>query len=166
MYKIKYSQELISATIDRLASNLVINQNTVFLVLMNGGAWFAHELISRLGSTPVRIEYAKLSSYNGQQQGQIKEIYMPQIDWADKEVIVLDDICDSGSTLKYVYDTLQPHQPKSINFITLLSRKGHYQLSEYIHLTSGIEDESGDFFVGCGLDDNGIARNLPFVGVC
>lgn len=165
MYRIKYSKEQISETIDRLAAQLTVTNNTVFLVLMNGGAWFAHELISRFGNTPIRLEYAKLSSYNGQQQGEINVVYMPNIDWAGKDVIVLDDICDSGSTLKCVHQLLEPLQPHSVKFVTLLSRKGHYNLPQGTTLIPGIEDESGDFFVGCGLDDNGLARNLPFIGV-
>ncbi len=166
MYTIKYSKETVSAVIDHLASQITVNENTVFLVLMNGGAWFAHELVSRLGDVPLSIEYAKVSSYSGKNRGELKITYMPDVDWKQKEVIVLDDICDSGNTLNCIYSWLMPHSPASVRFYTLLSRIHKLQLEEGVCLTSGIEDESDDFFVGCGLDDNGMARNLPFVGVC
>ncbi len=166
MYPVKYSAQEVSAAIDRLAQTVVINENTVFLVLMNGGAWFAHELIRRFGNTPVREEFAKVSSYSGQQRGNLKITYIPDVDWQDKEVIVLDDICDSGNTLNNIHAWLKDKHPQDIRFITLLARKGRYTLDEGVKLTVGIEDDSDDFFVGCGLDDNNMARNLPYVGVC
>ncbi|MBR1564708.1 MAG: hypothetical protein IJ650_05110 [Paludibacteraceae bacterium] len=166
MYKIKYSKEEVSAVIDKLAESVVLKENTVFLVLMNGGAWFAHELISRFGNTPVREEYAKVSSYAGQTRGSLKVTYLPEIDWEGKEIIVLDDICDSGNTLNNIHAWLQTKNPADVRFITLLARKGRYTLDEGVKLTAGILDESEDFFVGCGLDDNSMARNLPYVGVC
>lgn len=165
MYRVKYSQQQVSAVIDRLASQLEIHENTVFLVLMNGGAWFAHELIARFPDIPVRIEYAKLSSYHDNRRGELLITYMPEVDWKGKEVIVLDDICDSGNTLNCVYTWLMQREPEAVRVITLLSRKGHYQLVDGLNLTSGIEDDSEDYFVGCGLDDNDKARNLPYVGV-
>ena len=165
MYRIKYTKEEVSAAIDRLAAQITPSADTVFLVLMNGGAWFAHELTRRLGDVPLRIEYARLSSYEGKEQGSLCISYMPQIEWRSKDVIVLDDICDTGKTANAVNSYLAPYNPASMKLITLLSRKGRYHLTEGIEFMSGIEDDSGDFFVGCGLDDNGIARNLPYIGI-
>ena len=165
MYRVKYSRQTVAATIDRLARQITVHENTVFLVLMNGGAWFAHELISRLGDVLVRTEYAKVSSYAGKTRQELNITYMPEVDWQGKEVIVLDDICDSGNTTNCIYEYLQQHSPASVQFVTLLSRRGKCRLNEGVHLTAGIEDESEDFFVGCGLDDNGYARNLPYVGI-
>lgn len=165
MYRIKYSKEAVAAAIDSLAGKIQVKNNTVFLVMMNGGAWFAHELVSRLGDIPVRVEYARVSSYQGKEQKELNISYMPDVDWKGKEVIILDDICDSGNTVNSVYKWLLPKEPESVRLVTLLARKGKYRLNEGLVLQCGIEDASGDFFVGCGLDDNGIARNLPYVGV-
>lgn len=165
MYKIKYSKELVAQTINRLAADICITENTRLLVLMNGGAWFAHQLIDRLGDTPLQIEYAKVSSYEGKERGELNIKYMPEIDWQGKEVIVLDDICDSGNTMNCIYSWLQQFSPASVRFITLIVRKGRCRLNEGVCLTAGIEDMSDDFFVGCGLDDNGKARNLPYIGI-
>lgn len=165
MYRVKYSQELVSETIDRLASMIELTDNTRFLVLMNGGAWFAHKLIERLGVVPVEIEYAKVSSYEGQQRGELDIVYISKTGWEGKDIIVLDDICDSGNTTNAIYSWLQQFSPKSVKFFTLLVRKKRYQIEQGVELVAGIEDESDDFFVGCGLDDNGMARNLPYVGV-
>ena len=164
-YRIKYSASEVSAAIDRLAAGVTLTPDTVFLVLMNGGVWFAHELIRRFGHEPVCVEYAKVSSYEGKERGRLNAAYLPQDGWKGKGVIVLDDICDSGNTLNSIYAWLQTKEPASIAFMTLLARKGRYRLEADMQLTAGIEDDSDDFFVGCGLDDNGIARNLPYIGV-
>ncbi len=165
MYKVKYSKETVAAAIDRLAGKIKVKDNTVFLVLMNGGVWFAHELISRFHELPVRVEYARVSSYKGKEQSVLNISYIPDIDWKGKDIIVLDDICDTGNTMNHVYVWLQEQEPESVRLVTLLSRKGRYRLNEGIELMSAIEDDSDDFFVGCGLDDNGYARNLPYVGI-
>lgn len=165
MYQIKYSQEAVSGAIDNLATQIKVNDNTKFLILMNGGVWFGQQLIARLGDLPLEIEYGKVSSYEGKKHGELNIKYMPETNWNGKEVIVLDDICDSGNTLNSIYRWLQQFSPASIHFITLLVRKHRCRLDNGINLTAGIEDFSDDFFVGCGLDDNGKARNLPYIGV-
>ena len=165
MYRIKYSQQAVATAIDRIAEKIEVKDNTVFLVLMNGGAWFAHELIRRFADRALRIEYARVSSYKGKQQEKIAISYMPDVEWKGKDVVILDDICDSGKTANSMYLWLQDKQPESVRLVTLLSRKGRYKLQSPLRLTSCIEDDSDDFFVGCGLDDNGYARNLPYIGV-
>lgn len=164
-YPVKYSIQTVSDAIDRLAAYIQPDSQTVFLVLMNGGAWFAHQLFNRFGTLPITIEYAKLSSYKGKTRGQLSFVYAPSAEFHDKHIIVLDDICDSGTTLCAVHRWLALQQPASVRFFTLLARKGRYTLDDGMSLTVGIEDDSDDFFVGCGLDDNGRARNLPYVGV-
>ena len=165
MYKVKYSQQQVSSVITDLAKKIHVTENTVFLVLMNGGAWFAHELISRLNDMSVRVEYAKVSSYHGKERGQLSINYMPDVDWNGKSVVVLDDICDSGNTLNCIYEWFKQYQIADIRFVTLILRKHRMQLDKGVTLLTGIEDESDDFFVGCGLDDNSFARYLPYIGI-
>ncbi len=167
MYPIKYDEKTVQAAIDRVYEQISpLTENTVFLVLMNGGVWFAHELFRRFHDIPLEVYYAKASSYSGKQQGELNITYMPEVDYIGKHVIVLDDICDSGHTIEAFYNYLKAQNAASISFATLIYRVGASSLSKEIHLVSGIEDASGDFFVGCGLDDNNQARNLPYIGTC
>ena len=164
-YRVKYSEQEVSAAIKRLADGITINEDTLILVLMNGGLWFAHELVERLHDRTVEVQYVKVSSYRGKTRTSLKLEYFPHIDWAQKRIIVVDDICDSGQTLCMMSEELKKYNPISIRFVTLLQRTHRMQLTDDIDLVSGICDESDDFFVGCGLDDNGKARYLPYIGV-
>ncbi len=165
-YPVKYDAATVQQAIDRIYAQLPpITDNTIFLVLMNGGIWFSHELIHRYGNTPLRVYYAKVSSYKGKEQGTLDITYLPELRYAGKDFIVLDDICDTGNTINSIYTYLQEKGVNSVRFVTLIDREG-YQLQEGVELISGIHDASGDFFVGCGLDDNDLARNLPYIGIC
>ncbi len=166
-YPVKYSEAAVQEAIDRVYAQISpLAENTIFLVLMNGGVWFSHELFRRFGRENLTVYYAKVSSYEGKEQGELDITYLPQIRFAGANVIVLDDICDTGNTINCIYQYVTPHQPASIRFATLLERKGMSNLLPEIELITGIQDDSKDFFVGCGLDDNDKGRTLPYVGVC
>ncbi len=166
-YPVKYDEAAVQAAIDSIYARLTpLAENTVFIVLMNGGAWFAHQLFERFGRENLTIYYAKVSSYEGKKQGDLDITYLPQIRYAGANVVVLDDICDTGNTINCIYNYIAPHQPSSITFATLIERVGASNLLPAIQLISGIADASKDFFVGCGLDDNDKGRNLPYVGIC
>ncbi len=166
-YKVKYPAEVVQEAIDRIYTQLTpLPENTIFLVLMNGGVWFAHELFRRFNEEPIAVFYAKVSSYEGKEQGDLNVAYLPTIRFAGANVVVLDDICDTGNTVNAMYQYIAQHQPASVRFVTLLERVGTSNLLPEIELISGIQDNSKDFFVGCGLDDNDKGRTLPYVGVC
>ncbi len=166
-YLVKYDEAAVQAAIDSVYAQLSpLAEDSIFLVLMNGGAWFSHELLRRFGRENLTVYYAKVSSYEGKEQGELDITYLPNIRFADKHVIVLDDICDTGNTINCIYHYIAKHQPASIQFATLVERVGASNLVPEVKLISGIQDHSKDFFVGCGLDDNDKGRNLPYIGVC
>lgn len=164
----KYSAKLIDSQIKKLSSRIKLSQGDVILILMNGGAMFGHSLLSYNGFTQLRVEYAKLSSYDGQNRGEIKEIYSPDFTtFKDRRVIVLDDICDSGNTLRYIHDKLKEAEVDTRNvwYYTVIKRDGAnlYKDMQYECL---IEDHSEDFFYGFGMDSSdGTGRNLKYIGV-
>ncbi len=165
-YPEKYSEKAVQKAIKELFGQLPeLTPDTIFLVLMNGGIWFSHELLKHYGNMPVVLHYAKVTSYEGKERGKLNLDFMPAIDWKGKTVIVLDDICDTGTTVKVMHNYLKEHKAGSILFATMIER-ADADLPADIHVISAIHDASGDFFVGCGLDDNGCARNLPYIGVC
>lgn len=151
MYRIKYSREEVQAAIERLAEHLTITDNSVMLVVANGGTWLALQLMRRFRRMPSQVEMIKFTSYRGFTRKEIKRNYVPEVDLKGKDVIVVDDICDSGITLNAVADWIGLQHPASMQFLTLLTRKGH-SLNENIPFITGIEDDSDDFFAGCGMD--------------
>ena len=167
-YKVKYTtaqvNEAMDTTVSRLRNEGVLKSETVYIVLMNGGTWFASHVFDRLGEPMNEVHYVKLHSYDGQSSGDIHWDYLPTMELTGRDVVVLDDICDTGKTDMALYAYLQSLKPQSMAFLTLLKRTSTKLPSE-IRLYSCITDDSADFFVGCGLDDNGQGRLLPYVSV-
>jgi len=167
-YKVKYSEQYVRERIAQAAKQLrdkgILTDDTVYLIMMNGGIWFAMHLFDCLGDMNNAVYMIKGHSYSGQNRGELQWDYIPEMHLEGKRVVVLDDICDSGATINAIYHYFHD-QVASIHFVTLLQR-ANTQLEEEISLYSCIHDDSKDFFVGCGLDDNEMGRMLPYIGVC
>ncbi len=168
-YPVKYSEaEVLTAihsTAKALQQNGIINDQTVYVVLLNGGVWFASHLFDCIGETANEVYYVKCHSYEGAERRELVWDYIPKMDLKGKQVLICDDICDSGQTateaVRYLKNELQA---ADVQVVTLLSRTST-RLPDDIGLTSSIIDPSDDFFVGCGLDDNHRSRMLPYIGI-
>jgi hypoxanthine phosphoribosyltransferase len=167
-YRVKYTASQVAAAITKAVSSLqaegILAQDTVYIVLMNGGTWFASHVFDRLEEPHNEVYYVKLHSYEGTNSGTIHWDYLPEMNLEGRNVVVLDDICDTGKTDTAFYQYLQTCRPSSVTFFTLLKRTTT-RLPEDIPLYACIEDNSADFFVGCGLDDNAHGRLLPYIGI-
>lgn len=147
-----------SAAVARTIRNTVGCRDVVFVVLLEGGKRFAQEVFEHLESPKV-IEM-KVASYNGTQQGQIKMDPLPQgqIDAIrGKEVIVIDDILDSGKTLTAVVDHLKSLGASKVRAVALL-RRAFGNIPDFL-LTWGTTIGS-QFVVGFGMDYDGKFREL------
>jgi hypoxanthine phosphoribosyltransferase len=166
-YPIRYSaldiKSAISDTAQRLTKEGVLTSDTVYIVLLNGGVWFASHLFDALQEPSNEVYYISCHSYHGKTRGELKWDYLPELPIQDKDVVVLDDICDSGQTATAVVRYLNK-TAKRVSILTLLKRSTTC-LDEDIRLYSCITDPTADFFVGCGLDDNGKNRMLPYIGI-
>ncbi len=164
-YTIKYTSEQVTEAIVRLQAELrpYLQNDPIIVVVMTGGVYLSSRLLFDL-NTAVDIRYVKATSYTGKQQGEmhIDEDMLGTVN--NREVVVIDDICDSGTTVNRIHHLLREQGAASVEYFTLLKR-ACARTDEGVSLHYGIYDDSGDFFVGCGLDDNGVGRNLPYVGV-
>lgn len=164
-YSVKYSPAEVSSAVSRLQDELnpLLSCNPVVVVVMNGGVFLSSRLLFGLFQ-PIDIRYVKVTSYSGKQQGALSVADDALGDVSGRSVIVIDDICDSGTTVNALHRLLLSRGAASVEYFTLLKRS-HTRTGEGVSLHYGICDDSSDFFVGCGLDDNGVGRNLPYVGV-
>lgn len=164
-YRVKYSPEQVSEAIGRLQTDLksYLTAHTIVVVVMDGGIYLSSRLLFDL-SVPVNIRYVKATSYSGKQQGAIHIAENSLGDVRGCRVIVIDDICDTGHTVNKLHHLLMERGAEAVEYFTLLKRSCA-KTDEGVSLHYGIEDDTTDFFVGCGLDDNGVGRNLPYVGV-
>ena len=138
-------------------------ENCIVLTVLEGGAYLANKIIDRLPQDMLAsLETAsiKVSSYHGDQHGELVHNYIPDINCKNKTVIIIDDFCDSGSTTnsldKLYRDTFEAND---VIFVTLLARTRR-ELSQGVKLLYGIEDSTSNFYIGCGLDEDGKSRNI------
>ena len=132
--------------------------------ILRGGVFFTCELAKRI-TVPVSIDFMSVSSYgmDTKSSGVVKVVKDLDDSITDKDVIVVEDIVDSGRTLSYLLETLQRKGPKSLALCTLLDKPERRVVEVKVDYTGfQIEDK---FVVGYGLDYAQKYRNLPYIGV-
>jgi len=164
--KILVSEEVIRHRIDGLAEEILGkgDDDIMIVVLLKGALVFAADLFRRM---PVKLdlECLNVSSYQGgmESSGAVKflDVTMPSFD--GKRVIVVDDIFDTGLTMKSVCDKIGDSGARSVESCVLLAKDKEHVVDydpDYVGFTIGDE-----FVIGYGLDYKGKYRNLPYIGV-
>lgn len=133
-------------------------KNPLFIGVLNGVFMFASDLMKNI-SIPCEISFIKVSSYTGtSSSGSVKQLIGLHQSVENREIIILEDIVDTGKTMKVLLDLLWAENPKSIAIATLL-HKPEASIEnialDYVGLV--IENK---FVVGYGLDFDGFGRNL------
>lgn len=134
------------------------------ICVLKGGAFFMCELAKRI-SVPVSLDFMSVSSYGSstKSSGVVKIVKDLDEPLKDKDVLVVEDIVDSGRTLSYLLDMLKDRGPKSVKLCTLLDKPERRVVDVKVDYTCfQIPDE---FVVGYGLDYDQKYRNLPYIGV-
>lgn len=132
--------------------------------VLKGGSFFMCELAKRI-TVPVSLDFMSVSSYGGgtKSSGVVKIVKDLDEPLQDKEVIVVEDIVDSGRTLSYLLEMLNDRKPASLRLCTLLDKPERRVTDVKVDYTGfEIPDE---FVVGYGLDYDQRYRNLPYIGV-
>lgn len=132
--------------------------------VLKGGSFFMCELAKRI-TVPVSFDFMSVSSYGSETKssGVVKIVKDLDEPLEGKEVIIVEDIVDSGRTLSYLVEILEKRGPKSIKICTLLDKPDRRVADVKVNYTGfAIPDE---FVVGYGLDYDQKYRNLPYIGV-
>ena len=135
------------------------------ICILKGSVYFTCELAKRI-TVPVTMDFMQCSSYGGdtKSSGIVRIVKDLDESIEGKEVIIIEDIIDSGNTLSYLIEILGKRKPASLRLCTLLdkpSRRVHHEV-KVDYTCFQIEDL---FVVGYGLDYDQRYRNLPYVGV-
>ncbi len=134
------------------------NKNPLLLAVLNGSFMFAADLMRYL-TIPCEISFVKLASYQGiASTGEIKEVIGLNEDIVGRKVIIVEDIVDTGATMKRMMETLGTRGPESIDICTLLLKPGKLEVPLNIKYTA--MEIPNDFIVGYGLDYDQQGRNL------
>ena len=154
----------ISTQVKKIASDLnrdFAGKHPLFIAILNGSFIFASDLLKEL-TIPAEICFIKLASYKGtKSSGRVITSIGLDIDLFDRDVIIVEDIIDTGKTLSDFLPQLQHQQPKSLTICALLHKPEATQYPLTInYLGFSIPDK---FVVGYGLDYDGLGRNIPSI---
>lgn len=153
-------RERIRAMAEQIARDLDVN-DVLCVAVLNGAFVFAADLL-RAFPEETQISFIKLSSYEGMHStGNVRELIGLDEDIAGRHILFIEDIVDTGKTLKVLIDKLATENPASIRVATLLLKPNSFNDAFPIHY-AGFEIPD-DFVVGYGLDYNGLGRGLPGV---
>ncbi len=135
------------------------------ICVLKGGVFFMCELAKRI-SVPVSMDFMSVSSYGAgtESSGHIKILKDLDEDIQGKEVLVVEDIIDSGRTLSLLLEMLEVRKPNSIRLCTLLDKPDRRVVKNIDVDYTGFEIPD-EFVVGYGLDYDQKYRNLPYIGV-
>jgi hypoxanthine phosphoribosyltransferase len=139
-------------------------KNPILICILKGGIVFLSDLMRNI-SIKVELDFMALSSYGNstKSSGVVKIKKDIDADISNRYVIIVEDIVDSGLTLKYLDEYFMQHNPTSVKICTLLDKPKAHKIDLKIDYV-GFEIEN-EFVVGYGLDYAQKYRNLPYIGI-
>lgn len=160
------SQKQIAAAIDEMAAKINADykdQELILVCILNGSFIFCADLMRKLTGN-VQVEFMKASSYEGTDSTGNVQIHLDLgVDVTDKNVLLVEDIVDTGNTLKRILTNFEGRSPKTLKLASLLFKPARLEHKvEIDYLGIEIEDK---FVIGYGLDFDGRYRELPYIGV-
>ena len=160
-FEVSMTEEVIKKRVAELAETIsrdMADKNPLFLAVLNGAFIFAADLMRGI-TIPCEISFVKLASYQGTTStGHIKEVIGINEDLTGRTVIILEDIVESGLTIKRMIESLGTRNPASVHICTLFFKPE--RLKEEINLDYVAFEIPNDFILGYGLDYDQQGRGL------
>ena len=133
------------------------DRSPIFLPVLNGSFMFASDLLKEI-NIPCRVSFVKISSYAGtSSSGQLKSLIGHEESLFNQDIIIVEDIVDSGLTLQKIMDDLKGLGAKSVEAISLLRKKEAREKKIDVKYVGF--DLDTEFVLGYGLDYDGLGRN-------
>jgi hypoxanthine phosphoribosyltransferase len=167
-YRVKdvmISEQKIKERVKEMAADIerdFNNEEIFFIVVLKGSFVFAADLLREMKSN-IQVDFISVSSYSDHTEttGKVKLLKDLDANITDRNVVVIEDIIDSGLTLHFLRDHLKMHKPKQVKICTLLDKPERRKIElpvDYVGFV--IPDE---FIVGYGIDYAQQYRNLPYI---
>ncbi len=162
-----FSEEVLCVRIKELAeqiNNEYGNEKVYIICVLKGSVMFTVDLVKHL-SMPVKMEFIRLSSYGSSttSSGKVRAVDISLPDLNDKNVLIVEDIIDTGLTAKFLLEFINNNfHTKTTRFCSLLDKKC-FRKTEIEPDYYGF-DVDNKFVIGYGLDYEGLYRNLPYIG--
>lgn len=164
--KILFSQAQLNKRMDELAEQLdqeYADKQPIVIPVMTGAMIFAADMVKRL-DFKLTVDPIKASSYAGTNStGTVKLVQDIKSDVKGRSVLFMEDIIDTGRTLKYLSELMRKRGASDVKVCCMLDKPDTRQVdfqADYFGFTA-----PNAFLVGYGLDYNGLYRNLPYIGV-
>ncbi|WP_313582163.1 hypoxanthine phosphoribosyltransferase [Lacrimispora sp.] len=166
--RILLSEEEVAARVKEIAEEISRDYDGKplhLICILKGGVFFTCELAKRI-NLPLTMDFMSVSSYGaGTVSSGIVKITKDLDDPIEgKDVLIVEDIIDSGNTLAYLIEVLKQRNPNSIELCTLLD-KPERRVKDQVKVKYTCFTVPDQFIIGYGLDYDQIYRNLPYIGV-
>ena len=151
---------------EQITRDYADSKSLLLICILKGGVLFLADLMRHI-EVPHAIDFMAISSYGDgvrESSGRVRIDMDLNEDVAGKDLLIVEDIIDSGHTMQYILSLLSTRKPASIRICTLLNKPSRRQVD--IQLDYVGFDIADKFVFGYGLDLDEIFRNLPFIGVC
>ena len=170
MYKltgVMLSQEEIENKVTELAKQIEKDyegQDLLLVGILKGASVFVADLMRKINLN-VNIDFMSVSSYGSGtvSSGTVKILKDLDVDIKDKNVLIVEDIIDSGITLRNLYDTLMTREPRSLKLCTLLNKPARKKVDVNVDYVGFVIEDK--FIVGYGIDYDEIYTNLPYIAI-
>ncbi len=166
VFRVMIPAEQIDAAVDRVAASLnerYAGRTPIFLGVLSGSFLFLSDLV-RKATFNSQLSFVKISSYEGTEStGKVKQQLGVDFDIEGRDIIIVEDIIETGHSMNYLLDHLRRRNPASIAICTLFFKPDKFLYEykvDYVALSIGNE-----FIVGYGLDYNQLGRNLKDIYV-
>ena len=164
---ILYSEEDIAKTVQRLGEEIsrdYAGKNLLLVSVLKGAVVFLTDLMRAI-TIPCKIDFMATSSYGSgtKSSGVVKILKDLDTHLEGYDVLIVEDILDSGRTLQYIIELLRGRHPNSVRICTLFDKPEGRQVpifADYVGLPV-----PNEFIVGYGLDYDELYRNLPYIGI-
>jgi hypoxanthine phosphoribosyltransferase len=158
-------QKRIAEIGEELSRDYANTDNLLLICILRGGIVFLVDLMRHI-TVPHQVDFMAISSYGAgarESEGNVRVALDLQTNIRDKDVLLVEDIIDSGHTISHVLELLSTRQPRSLKVCSLLDKAERREVVVPIHYR-GFEIPN-KFVFGYGLDLDEYYRNLPFIGV-
>jgi hypoxanthine phosphoribosyltransferase len=164
-FKILINRDEIADTVDRLAREVQSDyqgKNPVLIGILKGSFVFMADLVRRL-DLPLELDFVRLSSYTTgcQTSGKVRIVHGVKTSLEGRDVLVVEDIVDTGITTAFLIEYLKKKRPASLKLCTLTDKPSRRRVSVPINYRGFIVPDK--FVVGYGLDCDQKFRNLPHI---
>ena len=163
-FAVSIPEEKIKARVAEVAAQIsqdLEGKRPLFLAVLNGSFVFAADLLRGI-VTPCEISFVRMSSYEGTSStGSVKQLIGLKEDIKGRTVVIVEDIIDSGLTMKNLLSMLEEKGPAEIKIASLLVKPGNLKVD--LDIPYCCFEIPNDFIVGYGLDYDGEGRNLPSI---